>query len=376
MTIKRPVVVVGAGVIGLSTAIRLQESERYSVTIVAEHTPSDILLGEKQSTGWASPWAGAHWRPWSSNDNLSLQKKELDTYNEMILTAEANPEAGIKKVTGIDLYESIGGEERLWYADAVPGACEITTDMLPEGIAYGVEYTTLVINVPVYLVYLMGRFAALGGSVVKRRIAHICEAADVIAERARASRETAPFVVNCAGLGSLDLGGVEDKRMYPVRGQTLLVRAPDVKRTITRVGGTFGYAIPRGDGTVILGGTAEKYSWDRRPNWETTETILHRALELEPALVPAQLAPMPTADRVADLRKRVLSVNVGFRPAREDGVRLEHETISTEKYSEIQVFHCYGHGGFGYQSSLAYAKEVLELVSSVAGGKELEMTVD
>ncbi|KAJ1665783.1 hypothetical protein IW140_003298 [Coemansia sp. RSA 1813] len=367
MSFKIPVVVVGAGVIGLSVAIRLQESELYSVLVVAEHTPTKGMAhGVKPSIEWASPWAGAHWRPWSSNDDHSMQKRELDTYHEMMATAESNLWAGLKKTTGIDLYESMDGEDRLWYVDAVPGARKIPADLLPDGVAYGIEYTTLVIDVPEYLVYLMDLFATIGGTIVKRRIAHIGEAVDVVTKHGKASRVIDPFVVNCTGLGSLSLGGVADKQMYPIRGQTLLVHAPDVKRTITRLGETFGYVIPRGNGKVVIGGTSEKYNRDKRPNSETTETILHRALDLEPALVSKSLALTSKEGKIADLRKRIISVNVGFRPAREGGVRLEHEAIDTKRHGKIQVFHCYGHSGFGFQSSLAYAKDVLDLVNIAA----------
>ena len=34
----------------------------------------------------------------------------------------------------------------------------------------------------------------------------------------------ANVVINCTGLSALKLGGVEDKKMMPARGQTVLVR--------------------------------------------------------------------------------------------------------------------------------------------------------
>ena len=48
---------------------------------------------------------------------------------------------------------------------------------------------------------------------------HISEAA-----QAHHSGKQADLVVNCTGLGAGKLGGVEDKEMVPVRGQTVLVR--------------------------------------------------------------------------------------------------------------------------------------------------------
>lgn len=59
------------------------------------------------------------------------------------------------------------------------------------------------------------------GITFKRAIfRHICEAADV-----HHTGQKADLVVNCTGLSASRLGGVEDKKMTPVRGQTVLVRS-------------------------------------------------------------------------------------------------------------------------------------------------------
>ena len=58
-------------------------------------------------------------------------------------------------------------------------------------------------------------------------------------------------VVVAVGLGARSLGGVEDKAVYPVRGQTVLVRAPWVrfgKTDLLESGLT--YIIPRRSGDV------------------------------------------------------------------------------------------------------------------------------
>lgn len=59
-------------------------------------------------------------------------------------------------------------------------------------------------------------------------------------------------VVVCTGLGTRFLGGVEDKDVFPVRGQTVLIRAPWIKfgRTRCEVDGTLTYIIPRRSGDV------------------------------------------------------------------------------------------------------------------------------
>ncbi len=46
-----------AGVVGLTTALLLSRSPKYSITIVAKHMPGDYDIE------YASPWAGANYLP-------------------------------------------------------------------------------------------------------------------------------------------------------------------------------------------------------------------------------------------------------------------------------------------------------------------------
>lgn len=72
--------------------------------------------------------------------------------------------------------------------------------------------------------------------------------------------------VNATGLGAREL--VPDERMYPIRGQTVLVKgeAKEAKTTDQNR-----YVIPRpGSGTTILGGTREVgvwYAFHTTPMW-------------------------------------------------------------------------------------------------------------
>lgn len=59
--------VIGAGVIGLTTATLLL-IEGYDVTILAKHFPGDM------SIDYTSPWAGARWKTLAPNDDARLQR--------------------------------------------------------------------------------------------------------------------------------------------------------------------------------------------------------------------------------------------------------------------------------------------------------------
>jgi 2-polyprenyl-6-methoxyphenol hydroxylase-like FAD-dependent oxidoreductase len=63
------VAVVGAGVIGLTTAIILQAAGA-KVILIAEHFPDQY---SEDSLNYASPKAGAHWRSVAEPDNTYLQ---------------------------------------------------------------------------------------------------------------------------------------------------------------------------------------------------------------------------------------------------------------------------------------------------------------
>lgn len=64
----KDIVIVGAGVVGLTCAWILAE-ERYHVKIIANKVPSSF----KDDTDFTSPWAGAHFRPFPANNADDLK---------------------------------------------------------------------------------------------------------------------------------------------------------------------------------------------------------------------------------------------------------------------------------------------------------------
>jgi hypothetical protein len=66
----------------------------------------------------------------------------------------------------------------------------------------------------------------------------------------------------------------------------------------------------------------------------------------------------------------VIRHGVGLRPMREGGPRIEAETLKG-KGSSLSVVHCYGHGGYGYQSSYGSADMALGLVYKTLKLKEV-----
>lgn len=134
--------------------------------------------------------------------------------------------------------------------------------------------------------------------------------------------------VNATGLGAREL--VPDERMYPTRGQTIVVRGEADKVSTFEGIDSIRYIIPRkGSGTSVLGGTKQAGNWDTEVNHETTRQILEGCKPLAPELLK-------------DGEFEVLKVQVGLRPSREGGARVESEIVG-----EKLVVHTYGHAGAG-----------------------------
>ncbi len=157
-----------------------------------------------------------------------------------------------------------------------------------------------------------------------------------------------PFdiIVNCSGMAANRLAGVMDEQMYATRGHMALVRAPLVTHTVTLDCGDAGitYIIPRGDGTVCLGGTRQEFVSNPLPDPHTVKDIIASCTALDQGLKGAP----------------VIKTWAGLRPSRMGGVRVEASRVE----GKILV-HNYGHGGFGFQASWGCAQKVAMLVQSL-----------
>ena len=120
----------------------------------------------------------------------------------------------------------------------------------------GCTFTTLTFDAPMYVNYLLARFLSRGGRVVRGRVGHVNQVVEGGVDlflRGQAAKNPVDAVVICTGLGARTLGGIEDKNVYPVRGQVLLLKAPWVRfgRTASHSeDGLWTYVIPRRSGEV------------------------------------------------------------------------------------------------------------------------------
>ncbi|RPA81017.1 D-amino acid oxidase [Ascobolus immersus RN42] len=366
MTPRPTIVVLGAGVCGLTSALLLARQNKYNIYILAQTFPGDL----NPDPYYTSPIAGANSLPVSSSGTPAARWDEV-TFKELWKLKDTVPEAGIHEQTtyvmdrGIDGNGVIGkwwGElltDKPWFADVYPDFKLLKTPedvgpaMSAMGATSGKQFKSVCINVSLYLPYLVSECLKLGVQLRRGFCTHI---SDVAAQAA----VKPDLVVNCTGLRARFLGGVEDEKMVPVRGQIAVVK--NVSRGMVNLSGTDDgpeevlYIMNRpAAGGTILGGSYQKGNWDTTVDPQMAQRILKRCLQAAPEMVkPGQ--------GVEGLE--VIRHVVGLRPLREGGVRVEREEIGG-----VKVVHNYGAGGFGYQASYGLAEDVVGLVEESFGVK-------
>ncbi|SPQ25422.1 6915b9d0-2f00-4f3f-8ea4-b779cdbca041 [Thermothielavioides terrestris] len=351
------IVVLGAGVSGLTSALLLAKQEGNVVTVVAKHMPGDYDIE------YTSPWAGANVMPMALEKDSRWERR---TWPELRRLAAEVPEAGLHVQTARVLRRkedvATGLKAALsdalfqpdpWYKEVMDNFRELPAEELPAGVHSGCEFTSVCINTAIYLPWLVGQCARHGVRFRRAVLKHVAEAAGMSHSGRRAD-----VVVNASGLLACRLGGVMDSKVYPARGQIVLVRNEANSLMPTTSGCADGddevvYVMQRAlGGGTILGGTYMKGSWDPNPDPNQAMRIMKRAVETHPELTGGK------GVEALDIIRHA----VGLRPAREGGVRVEKEKIDG-----TWVVHNYGHAGWGYQGSYGCAERVVELVDEIVG---------
>ncbi|NHO84526.1 FAD-dependent oxidoreductase [Micromonospora sp. CMU55-4] len=309
------VVVVGGGVVGLTTALTLQ-GRGARVTVLTAHDPADTV----------STVAAAVWYPSHTDEDPRVLRWARDTHAELRRQAADGVPGVVDRPTRMWLRHRYAGPP--WWADACG---DLVVEPAEPPYTALLRFTAPSVEMTPYLTWLRERLESGGGRVVRRALGTLAEAYEV-----------APVVVNATGLAAGRLAA--DPAVYPARGHVLLVANPGLTVSVRDEGDPAGitYVHPRRH-DVVLGGTYEAGVWHTRPDPEEAAAIRRRCV----ALVP-QLADAP-----------VLGERIGLRPARHGGPRVEADA------ADGRLVHAYGHGGAGVTLSWGCAAEVADLALSV-----------
>lgn len=301
------VIVVGAGVVGLSCAVRLLEAG-HRVDVVARDLPLETT----------SAVAAAVWSPYVDQQDrvLDWARHAYDAFAGLA----ADEATGVVLRDGTEVFREAAPAP--WWSAALPaGAGPDRETQLPEGFASGWTMRVPVVEMPVYLRWLSGRVERLGGTITRMNLSALPGPDDGVG-----------IVVNASGLAARHFAA--DPGVVPVRGQVAVLEQVGLDRWVVDSDGPT-YVVPRSR-DVVVGGTAQRGEWSRTVDAAQAEDIRARAAALVPELA----------------RARVLRHRVGLRPSRPT-VRLDREG---------DVVHCYGHGGCGVTVSWGCADEVVRML--------------
>ncbi|OMB96718.1 FAD-dependent oxidoreductase [Mycobacterium colombiense] len=311
------IVVVGAGVSGLTSAICLAEAGR-PVRVWAAATL-------KQTT---SAVAGAIWLPprpaERAAETLGWVEHSLRVFTELA----QDPDSGVQLAPVLAVGELNASQAMSPSAAAlIPDLRPADPADVPEGLGAGFRATVPMIDMPHYLDYLTRRLASAGCEIEERPVQSLDEAADAAA-----------IVVNCAGLAAGSLTG--DDTVRPLFGQHVVLTNPGLRQPFVQIndGPEWTCYFPHPE-RVVCGGISIPDRWDTTADPDLTERILQRCRGVEPRLNDTE----------------VIEVITGLRPDR-PSVRVEAEPLG-----RARCIHNYGHGGNGVTLSWGCARDVVNL---------------
>ena len=157
------------------------------------------------------------------------------------------------------------GVSSLWWSSLVSDFTTLAPNELPDGVHAGVSYTTVTLNVPSYLNFLLEKIKTYGGRIIRKRLPDdggLIVALATARNAASVGEEDVFAYVNATGISARKL--VPDNKVFPVRGQTVLVKgeAKVLRTRIQNRSGKIKYVITRsGSSTTVLGGTREDGVW-------------------------------------------------------------------------------------------------------------------
>ncbi|MFL5308029.1 MAG: FAD-dependent oxidoreductase [Polyangia bacterium] len=247
-----PIAVLGAGVVGLSTA-RILLERGWRVRLYAREFPPNTT----------SDVAGAEWSPDIVDRGVGPAARAR--FDRLLVSSWRRLQPLIGARWGIarrSIYEADDVASGLDDLPAGLVAPPRRLASLPFAPAHrGRVYQTLLIEPPIYLSRLVEALRH-GGAVLERRSFSTADQLRALPER---------VVVNCMGVGAGAVFG--DAAVVPIRGQLVHLRPQPLSYLLDHPAG---YLVPRTD-ALVVGGSFEQGASDARTDPATCARILDEA---------------------------------------------------------------------------------------------------
>jgi glycine oxidase len=276
------VIIIGAGIIGLSLAIELRKRgarvlvvERGEPGREASHAAGGMLVDcpletPKLLQPLASASAAIYPEFVHELEIESGMKVDLRDHGTLLLSEQPSPEAKeLPLVSASEIEPALADVEHrlkvIFLRERSVDPRGLTASATKAAKNHGVDFSS---GDPVTAVNLSDG-AASGVTTTKTSF-------------------LADKVVNCAGAWSGQIGP-QKLPTRPVKGQMLCLVMPsrDFLKHVIR--SPKGYLIPRSDGRLLVGATVEEAGFDKRTDVATIQSLHHAALELIPKLRDAKI---------------------------------------------------------------------------------------
>ena len=357
---QKTVLVIGAGVAGLTAALCLAR-ERSRVIVIADRFAPRVTSAVAGALWeWPPAVCGMH----QNTASLASAKRWSDVSYRVFAALSRDATTGVflrpvtfyfKRRIGDDSRQA---EKMNEYKDKVDLFRHDSNLIAEHGInpnlGYLDAYTHLapMIDTDAYMRWLLAEVLDAGGQVIEETV--VGSLRDQ--EAKLLTRHNADAIVNCSGLGARELTG---DPIVPLRGALIRVcndgvampriaEAHCVSHNGSEDDHGFIFIVPRGNDMLVLGGLAEPDEWNVNidlANHLPVRDIFRRCVEFLPALGGA----------IIDAAE---PVRVGLRPFRRQGVCLENEPGT-------RIIHNYGHGGSGVTYSWGCGFDVVKMVTGV-----------
>lgn len=148
-------IVLGAGVIGLTTALHLHtQYPTAHIKVLAKHQPGDSSLE------YCSPWAGANWLSFATDGGRQEEWDRItfEKFTTFCGDEGKNEQCGIWKMdieayfdNDIEGSGTLSADGEIWYKDLVRNFRMIEQENVPVGAKWGFECGTFVVDTGKYL---------------------------------------------------------------------------------------------------------------------------------------------------------------------------------------------------------------------------------
>lgn len=370
------VIIIGAGINGITTALTLQLLG-YSTKIYAESLPDQ--LNTQGNPAFASLYPSASIIPHSvhSDDLETLFKDSQSFFYD--LKERSFPGLSIHNHYEIFEFEEIQPKYLPWmhnfelikeHQNNFPRRADVEN-------LYGWRFDCIFADWPIYFPTLIELYRENGGEIVTKKVGP----EDV-------SELPASAIINCSGLGSNFLFENQEEPLL-LRGHLVHVKSDHPASNLNGKAVSYNYTpgasvysdsagdacdvycYPRKDGW-ILGGSRQAGTITKAGEWKGTETE-SSLCEINDIYLPSQ---------IVDLNRQVMehtfgitfgnienfSSTVGYRYIRSEsnGLRLDSEILNDNK-----IYHNYGHGGAGVTLSWGCALRIASQLSGNYNADEL-----